>query len=89
MALLGIDPVTRNRFQSNAKESVYRKVEVISEQTLGASGVYGRSCLYTRALISIRELVSRQSKPDACPVLRYNTGRTAYKAGWDGVFLLR
>ena len=50
MALRGIDPVTRNRFQSNAEESYYRNEITASEKTPAASRVYGRSCPYVSVL---------------------------------------
>ena len=42
--LRGIDSVTRNRFQSTAKESVYRNKITASEKKLGAKPVYRLPC---------------------------------------------
>ena len=42
--LLGIYSVTRNRFQSIAKESVYRNKITAWEKKLGAKPVYDPSC---------------------------------------------
>ena len=48
--LRGIDPVTRNRFQSNAKESVYRNEITASEKTLGPKPVYQVYCPYAETI---------------------------------------
>ena len=42
--LPGIDSVTRNRFQSIAKESVYRNKITASEKTRGANPIYQLYC---------------------------------------------